>query len=143
MKLEESGAPARGLYRYLRLVNEAVGLRGDAFYIQLQDPAGAYLALDRRLPGLPWRDTALTWDERQGWAVTVETSSGDDLIVITFLGPDVLPAPRVVAEFARQVLDGGSPGQSEAPNLREHYRDEDLAQRLAAYATPLLTGDAG
>jgi hypothetical protein len=136
MELEFDGAPARGLRRYVRLVAAASGLSGDSYCVQLDPPANAYLALERRLPGFADRDVALLWDERQGWALAIETTSGEDLVVVSYLGVDVLPAPRTVAEFAEQLLGNEFPGQPEPPNFRASDCDDGLSEQLAAYAAP-------
>ncbi len=53
-------------------------MHGDAFYAQLEPTAGAYIALDRRLPDHPDQDVALVWDERYGWSLALETNSSED-----------------------------------------------------------------
>ncbi|WP_436498155.1 DUF6292 family protein [Actinokineospora sp. HUAS TT18] len=65
--------------------------------------------LDRPVARLPSRDFALVWDEVHGWAATVETDSGEDLIVLAYLLGDVLPKPAEVVEFARDMLAGRYP----------------------------------
>ena len=71
MDLDQDGAAARGLRRYVHLVAEAVGVGEEASTIQFDDPVSAYLALDRCSPQHPDQDLALLWDERQGWALGV------------------------------------------------------------------------
>ncbi|WP_410599668.1 DUF6292 family protein [Amycolatopsis sp. lyj-90] len=60
------------------LCTEELGMHGDAFYAQLEPTAGAYIALDRRLPDHPDQDVALVWDERYGWSLALETNSSED-----------------------------------------------------------------
>jgi hypothetical protein len=120
-----------GLHRYVRRVNRALGLHGDAFCVHMDPTAGAYIALDRRLPDWPDRDAALIWTERHGWAMAVETNCGEDLVVVGYLGGELLSPPRAVAEFAQEMLAGNRSPRCEDP---PSFRDEgDLAHRLAAY----------
>jgi hypothetical protein len=131
-----------GLRRYVRLVCEALGYAGDEFHVQTESPATGYVPLDGRIPAFPDRDVALLWDERHGWCGAIETASGEDLIVLSYLGTDVLPRPRRVARFAAELLTGAGPGQAEPPAFRTADADtpDDLAARLAAYAPrPELT----
>lgn len=137
MYLEYEDAQARGLRRYVKLVTEALGLGGNAYFVQMDPPpANAYLALERRLPEFPDRDAALMWSEDTGWCLVVESRFGEDLIVLAYLGADILPAPPVVARFAEDLCDGVAAGALEPP-----ARDPlDVHERLAAYAAPVLTG---
>jgi len=48
----------------------------------------------------PGREVALLWEETCGWALAVETRSGEDLIVLGYLGEHAVPAPDAVADFA-------------------------------------------
>jgi anti-anti-sigma factor len=95
----------------------------------------AYLAVDQRLPQYPTRDAALLWDEQHGWCLAVESHSTEDLLVQAYLGVDIVPAPRVVADFAARLIRGERPGQPDPPHLRTLDAHDDLPQRLAAYAT--------
>src|SRR5919198_1460791 len=61
-------------------------------------PASVYLALDRQLDEFPGCDVALLWDERHGWSLAVESPDSGAVRMVTYLGVDVLPAPRVVAQ---------------------------------------------
>lgn len=134
MELEPRSRSARGLRRYAGLVTEALGYTGHAFHVQTEAPASAYLPLDERMPAFPDRDVALLWDERHGWCGAIETASGEDLIVVSYLGTDVLPPPRVVARFATELVAGGGPGRADPPALRKSDADDDLPARLAEYA---------
>jgi Family of unknown function (DUF6292) len=134
MELDPRSRSARGLRRYVGLVTEALGYTGHAFHAQIESPAGAYIPLDERMPAFPDRDVALLWDERHGWCGAIETASGDDLIVVSYLGADVLPAPRVVARFAAELVAGSGPGQAAPPAFRTLDAPDDLPARLADYA---------
>jgi hypothetical protein len=134
MELDQRTRSMRGLRRYVGLVTEALGYRERAFHTQTEPPVTGYIPLDGRIPAFPDRDVALLWDERHGWCGAIETASGEDLIVVTYLGTDVLPPPRVVARFAADLIDGKGPGQAEPPEFRGVDADDDLADRLAGYA---------
>jgi hypothetical protein len=134
MELDTHGAPARGLRRYVRLVAEALDLGATGYCVELEPPVGVYLALDRRLRGFPDRDLALIWDEEQGWAAAMETHSTEDLILLSHLGTDVLPPPRLVARLVEEVLAEQSAVRGDPPCFRIHTHDDDLPTRLAHYA---------
>jgi hypothetical protein len=102
-----------GLRRYVGLVTEALGYPEHAFHVQTESPATVYIPLDGRIPAFPDRDVALLWDERHGWCGSIEPASGGDLIVVSYLGTDVLPTPRVVAGFAGELIRGEGPGLTE------------------------------
>ncbi|NIH88338.1 DUF6292 family protein [Amycolatopsis granulosa] len=128
--LDPQSKPARGLRRYVGLIEELLGLSGQGSCVQLDAPLSAYLAIDGHVPAFPDRDVALLWDERYGWAVAVEARCGEDLLVLGYLGGPVVPAPRVVARYVRRVLDGGPAGSPEP----EVVPAPDLHDELAAYA---------
>jgi hypothetical protein len=132
--LESEGTAEHGLRRYVRLVAEAVGVSGDCFCLQLEPPVNVYLALQERLRAFPTRDVALLWDEERGWSAAIETHSGQDLILVSYLGTDVLPPPRVVAQFVSRLTDEEFLGHLDPPQLRAVDDEDDLPRRLAAYA---------
>jgi hypothetical protein len=142
MELEFDSPAAYGLRHYVHLVAKELGLTGESSFVQLEAPANAYIALDDRLPRFPGRDLALIWDEEHGWAIAVETHSAEDLIVQACLGHDVLPPPRVVAQFARS-SHNAPPGQSVLPVLRHRDDRDDLEARLAGYLPHVSTTTAG
>lgn len=106
MDLDLDATAERGLRHYVNLVTDALGLPRHGTYVSLETPANAYVALDGRLATHPARDVALLWDEQHGWSVAVETHGGADLLVLTYLGGDVLPEPAAVAAFVRDVFTG-------------------------------------
>lgn len=134
MDLEFDSLAAQGLSRYLRLVTKALGLASTGSYVQWEPPANAYLALQDRLPLYPNSDIALVWHEERGWAIGIETDASEDLILMSYLPGDVLPAPRVVAEFVRSAIAGEHAGQSQPQALRSRDDDDDLHARLTDYA---------
>lgn len=128
---------ARGLRGYVWLVADALGLRGESWYVKAECPANVYLAVDGRLPGFPDRDVALLWDEEYGWSAAVETHSGEDLIVLSYLGSEVLPPPRAVAEWVTDLLRGEHRGDPRPARLRTADAEDGLSGPLAAYASAL------
>ncbi|GAB3578689.1 DUF6292 family protein [Amycolatopsis endophytica] len=126
-------AAATGLRRYVGTVAEELGCSGEAYYAHLDPPpAYAYLALDDRLPDHPGQDTALVWNEYDGWGVVTESLTGHELSVVCHLGGELLPPPEAVAKFVGEVFagqrfDGGPVGTTDGARLRRH---------LATYAIP-------
>jgi hypothetical protein len=134
MEQDFDSLAAQGLSRYVRLVSQALGLSGISSYVQWAPPANAYVALDDRLSLCPSRDVALVWHEESGWAVGIETDSAEDLILVSYLGDDVLLAPRLVAGFTRDVINGEQVGRSQPSVFRRANDDDDLHTRLTGYA---------
>jgi hypothetical protein len=134
MELETHGAPARGLRTYIHRVAEALNLGTAGYCIEPDPPVSAYIPLDDRLPGFPNHDLALTWDEENGWAAAIESHSPHQLIALSYLGDEVLPAPSTVAQFVAEVVTEQLPGQPLPPALRTHTDKDDLPERLARYA---------
>jgi hypothetical protein len=136
MELDFDDSVVRGLRHYVRLVSQALGLHGECSYVQADEAACAYIALDGRLRRFPDRDVALLWDENHGWAAGIETHSGEDVLVVACLGQDLLPRPETVATWVRNLFrlehTAGDIGHGlELPDLT----DADVRHRLAAYAT--------
>lgn len=136
MYLENWGSPARGLRRYVRLVADELGCSGNAFWVDTEAPVSAYLPLDHRVPASPERDLALIWTPLHGWHAAIETASGEDLIVLSYAGDEVLPAPEEVAAYVRALAAGGAPGRPTPPDAPV---DADLPDRLAAYHEGVAT----
>lgn len=134
MELESRSRTTLGLRRYVGLVSDALGQTGDAYWVHGETPITGYIPLDERVPAFRDRDLALLWDERHGWCAAIETASGEDLIVLSYLGVDILPTPRVVARFAADLVAGTGPGQPDPPAFRTLDADDDLDARLAQYA---------
>ncbi|CCH32363.1 DUF6292 family protein [Actinosynnema sp. NPDC047251] len=122
----------RALQSYVRLVADELRLSGESSYVQVEPPRSVYVALDGRLPGYPDRDVALVWDETAGWAVALETHSGEDLIVQARFGADRVPPPAAVARWVRQVFDGQP--TTGTRTAADGWSKGDLAVRLAPYA---------
>jgi anti-anti-sigma factor len=138
MDLDGDGAPARGLRRYVRLVADTLGLRGGGWLVQLESPVSAYVALQRRLVAYPGNDVALSWDEENGWGFAVESNQGE-LAILDYLADDVLPPPRLVGQFVNEVFSGQGSARPDPPGLRRVDANDDLWQRLAAYASRTST----
>ncbi|WP_125681791.1 DUF6292 family protein [Amycolatopsis sp. WAC 04182] len=134
MEPQSDGVVLKGLHRYVSLVIEALGLHGDAYCVQLEPTASAYVALERRLPSRPDRDVALLWDELHGWALAVETGSGEDLLIVGYHGLELLPSPRVVASFAQRMFSDSPEASLDPPALETAGTEDGLMLRLAAYA---------
>jgi hypothetical protein len=133
-----------GLTGYLAAVSAAVGVGAESCTADLDTPVSAYVALDLRVPSHVGRDTALLWDERHGWAFAVETHSGEDLLVLAYLGGELVPAPARVHAFVTAIrAAGGACGAPVPPDLRGDRAT--LLERLRRHrrgpwpaATPIL-----
>jgi hypothetical protein len=132
MDLDHDGAAARGLRRYVRLVAEAVGVGAEASTLQLDEPVSVYLALDRCSPQHPDQDLALLWSERDGWALGLESMVNADVLVQGFLGAEVLPPPRTVADYVARACRGEGFGVARSCAARPD--PDELFERLADYA---------
>jgi hypothetical protein len=116
-----AGHPAlTALWSYLSNVTAALGIGPESCTVDHDTPVSAYVALDEQLPGYPGRDVALLWDEVHGWAAAIETHSGEDLIVVRYLGgPSITPEPERVARFVTALReDDHRVGRIDPPTLR-------------------------
>jgi hypothetical protein len=121
-----------GLTGYLAAVSSAVGVGVESCTVDLDAPTSAYVALDLRLPRHPDRDLALSWDEHHGWSLAMETHSGEDLLVLAYLGGDLVPVPARVRHFVAGIRSSGGPASApEPPDLRGDRAD--LRARLLRY----------
>jgi hypothetical protein len=124
----------QGLRSYVHRVAEGLGVGLEGVWSELADEAAAYVALDEQLPSRPGRNVALVWDDRRGWAVAVETRSGEDLLMVAWYGPELLPAPQDVVRFTQDVLAGRA-SESAPPAVRTAARKRvrvRLARRPAS-----------
>ncbi|WP_328616261.1 DUF6292 family protein [Amycolatopsis sp. NBC_00355] len=122
---------------YLGRVVREIGADPESCAFEIDVPAAAYVALDRRLDRFPGYDLALTWSEVHGWAVALEHDTGLDITVLAYLGgPRVLPAPEVVAAFLDAVHTDADVGQLPPPSFRAAGRHGELAARLPRAAWP-------
>lgn len=111
----------RALRGYLDAVARELGVGLESCTLDIDLPTSAYLAVDRRLPDFPDRDLALLWDEECGWAAAIETHSGEDLIIVSYLDTDtVAPPPKLVARFLHELV-------TDRPRL---VRSEPFPQRV-------------
>ncbi|WP_409464661.1 DUF6292 family protein [Amycolatopsis sp. GA6-003] len=124
-----------GMSAYLDAVSAAAGVGPESTTMDLDAPMSAYLALDGRLAVHPGRDTALVWDERHGWSFTIETHSGEDLLVVAYLGGELVPSPSRVREFVRAVHARTRRASPPAPPDLSGDRD-DLLGLLLGYRAP-------
>lgn len=122
---------AAALSAYVGAVTAELGIGLESCTLDHASPLSAYVALDQRHPAYPERDVALVWDEERGWAAAIETHSGEDLIVLRYLGGTLVPSPRRVARFTEAVLgDDHTLGTPDPPRLRAAGRPEELAGLL-------------
>lgn len=135
MDVNQPGAPMRGLYRYVTLITREISQHPSAFCYENGKRIEIYLPLSRRLSRYPDRDAALLWDEENGWSIGIESGCGEDLVIMAYLSYDILPPPAVVAAFVSTFDDSGTDiSQCELPAFRKANDDDDLHQRLTAYA---------
>jgi hypothetical protein len=133
MELDFDDSVTRGLQRYVRLVSRALGLRGPCSYIQSDEPLSAYIALDGRFPRFPDRDVALLWDEHAGWSAAIETHSGEDLLVVAYLGDELLPPPDTVAAWVRGLFRRDLLPVRRLDEHATRANADSMRQRLSAY----------
>jgi hypothetical protein len=133
VELEPYGPLALGLRGYLRQICRALRVGLEATCCDMDERASAYIALDGRLPGYPDHDLALVWDEEKGWAAVLEAKRGDDMIILCYLGYDVLPPSAVVVGFVEALRADRYPGQPDPPTLRAAFCDDGFTERLAAF----------
>jgi hypothetical protein len=119
------GLAGRVLRDYVHRIAAGLGVGPESTWCEVDSPASAYVALERT-PRWHKKDLALVWDEQHGWAVAVETHSGEDLLILAYFGPEQLPEPEDVVRFAAKVLAGEPAGQTEPPRCRTG----DLRTRL-------------
>lgn len=130
-----------GLAGYLGAVSAVMGVGQESCSMDLDHPASAYIALDQRLPRRPERDTALLWDERHGWAFAMETHSGEDLLVLAYLGGELVPSPDTVGRFVTAIQSAG--GASITPAPPEPRADHDhVKARLLRYRRDIWAATA-
>lgn len=122
------------LYDYLAEVTAALGIGMESCTVDHDTPVSAYVALDERLPGYPDRDVALLWDEVHGWSAAVETHSGEDMIVLRYLGgPTVTPPPARITRFVTALQDDDHRiGRLDPPVLRTAAGPDELRTALRA-----------
>ncbi|WP_143116422.1 DUF6292 family protein [Lentzea xinjiangensis] len=94
---------ARRARGYVSEVVVGLGLRGDSSFVETEPRAGAYVALEGRLPDFPHHDVALQWNELTGWSVAVEDRLGQ-LVEVARLSGDAWPEPSAVARWVGSVL---------------------------------------
>ncbi|GAA2827348.1 DUF6292 family protein [Crossiella cryophila] len=124
---------SQALSSYVHAVAAALGVSTDGALCEVTDTATAYLALTRRWPGLPGHDLMLTWTERHGWLVAVETDPAETPVVIASLGADLTPAPALVARFVTDALAGGATAVGSPGPVADADR-RGLAERMAAHS---------
>lgn len=134
IRLDFDDRVALGLQHYIQQVRLAIGLRGECSYIQADEPASAYLALDERLATHADRDVALLWDERHGWSAALEDRHSSDLVVVAYFGRTVLPRPADVAAWTADLFRAPPADDGPAPVPHLPYT-ADVRQLLTTYAS--------
>jgi anti-anti-sigma factor len=114
---EWPGTPVWRLRRYMHEVAAGLGVGPESVWCEMAEESAAYVAMAERCVEYPNRDLALLWDGRHGWAAGVETNAGEDILILAWYGPDVLPPPGEVVGFARAVLTGQPVGQPVPPEI--------------------------
>ncbi|EMD28296.1 hypothetical protein C791_1295 [Amycolatopsis azurea DSM 43854] len=115
------------MWEYLAEVTSALGVGLESCTVDHDSPVSAYVALDGEFPAHPGRDTALLWNELHGWAAAVETHSGEDLIIVRYLGGNTIAPPAAqVARFVNALRENGDPDARHTPPLP---RPPDLTAR--------------
>ncbi|HEY2697276.1 MAG TPA: DUF6292 family protein [Pseudonocardiaceae bacterium] len=122
----------RGLRAYVHRVATGLGLDAAATYCEAAERISAYIALDDRLPGWADQDAALVWDAEYGWAVSVETHPGEDLLILAYHGVPLVPRPAVVIAFATATL-ANPPSVPETVSLARPGTADQLCEQFLAY----------
>ena len=127
-------AAIAALHAYLADVTNVLGIGLESCTVDHDTPVSAYVALDVRLPGYPDRDVALQWDEVHGWSAAIETHSGEDLIIVRYLGgTTIAPAPEHIARFVTALReDDHHIGRLDPPAIRTAGSLTDLGTVLAS-----------
>ena len=108
LDIDFDDSAVRRVQRYVREVVAGLGLRGDSSFVETQPRAGAYVALDGRLPDFPDHDVALLWNEWNGWSAAVEDRMGE-LVEVERMNGDPHPSPAAVVSWVKGLLHGVSP----------------------------------
>ncbi|WP_239153914.1 DUF6292 family protein [Amycolatopsis sp. FDAARGOS 1241] len=126
---------------YVAEVSAAVGVGEESCTTDVDPSASVYIALEMRLPRHPERDVALLWDERHGWSVAIETHSGEDLLVVAYVGGALVPEPAQLSRFLDALAGGARPVLTVPPELG--CPEDDLLGRLQRYRRDLWAAGAG
>jgi hypothetical protein len=132
-RAEHDGNLTRGLAGYVAAIAAALDVSVEATASEVTDTATAYLALAVRTKEHPGRDLMLVWSEQRGWRLAVETDPTEQPAVLAYLGADLVPEPRTVAGFVRDVLAGGPAAGRTASWEAEESDRAGLGGRLARY----------
>ncbi|MFD2470385.1 DUF6292 family protein [Amycolatopsis silviterrae] len=113
-------AALAALRDYLAEVTRALGIGLESCIVDQDPTLSVYVALDGYLPGYPERDVALRWDEVRGWSIAVEARSGEDLVVVRYLGgTSAAPPPERLVRFVTALReDDHRIGQCAPPVFR-------------------------
>lgn len=133
-KPEREPSAESGLAGYVRSVAALIGVPYEGTTCEISDSANAYLAVARRCRTHPGHDMMLLWTERDGWHAALETTPGEEPLVLAYLGGPLVPEPRSVADFAESIIAGRPAGVPVPPAVRTAREHEQLTASLALYA---------
>ena len=108
LDLDFDDTEVRRVRRYVREVVAGLGLRGDSSFVETQPRAGAYVALDGRLPDFPDHDVALLWNEWNGWSAAGE-GCGSPFMRSTSTSSPMRSSTAAVVSWVKGLLHGVSP----------------------------------
>lgn len=117
---------------YVQAVSSSLETGVDGVEIVVEETlTSAVMLLHARIPTLVEWPLLLTWDEVNGWSLSVRTEK--EAVVIGYLGGDVLPDPCLVQKFCEEAESGQHPGVIAPPSFRSPNENDDLEQRLAHF----------
>ncbi|WP_420749327.1 DUF6292 family protein [Rhodococcus sp. O3] len=109
----------RGFTRYIEQVAQELGAAEGNWAVRDDGAWEAYVGIPE-LELYPGREVALVWTPDEGWALGVETGSGEDMIIAGYLGSTRVPPPSAVRTFLERLRhDGGALRTTPARGSRE------------------------
>ncbi|MBH0122263.1 DUF6292 family protein [Rhodococcus sp. HM1] len=109
----------RGFTRYIEQVAQELGIPEGKWAARDDGAWEAYVGIPE-LELYPGREVALVWTPDEGWALAVETGSGEDMILAGYLGSTRVPPPSAVRAFMDRLRhDGGALRTTPARGTRE------------------------
>ncbi|WP_068158981.1 DUF6292 family protein [Rhodococcus phenolicus] len=96
----------RGFTLYIEQVAQELGVPAGNWAVQEDGAWEAYVGIPA-LELYPGREVALVWTPDEGWALAVETGSGEDMILAGYLGSVRVPTPAAVLSFLERLRRDG------------------------------------
>lgn len=96
----------RGFAHYTERVAQELGVPAGNWAVRDDDAWEAYVGIPE-LELYPGREVALVWNPGEGWALAVETGSGEDMILAGYLGSARVPPPSAVRSFVERLRRDG------------------------------------